>query len=289
MPRGYIKIGSLCPRSFLFVIVANVGPGGASRSLAVAYHQGDNYIKETYLERVDHVVADTLALIEILSDPANRAPLEAERALAEDWYCRSEGADKVDCSERPSIPDSVQPPWVPWNEGSERLQHRPQLHWRGSTLTKFPFTATCLLLGLLDDNGDENAKATERGRTRPGDVQIQPLSTVFRGDCIECGHVVLDISNLDSGVQYGIAAFPVCYMADVQYEDEPSDWDPVEDPPPEKEPDVWLSKYFPYDHLKNDPSFLRLDDMPLVCPAALDRMSVSTPPVCQGVGMICIN
>jgi hypothetical protein len=40
----------------------------------------------------------------------------------------------------------------------------------------------------------------------------------------------------------------------------------------------WLSKYFPYDHLKHDPSFL-----------CLDCMSVSTPPVRQGVGMICIN
>ncbi|KIA75760.1 hypothetical protein HK57_00440 [Aspergillus ustus] len=285
MPREYTEVCRMCPRSFLFAIVANVGPNGASRSLAVAYRQGNNYIKETYLERVDHFVADTLALIEILSDPANRAPLEAERALAEDWYCRSQGAAAVDCSERPSVPDSVQPPWVPWHERSERLQHRPQLHWRGNTVTKFPFTTTCLLLGLLDDSRDENAKATKKSRTRPGDVQLQPLSTAFRGDCIEYGLVVLDISDLDSGVQYGIAASPMRYMADVEYEDEPGDWDPVEDPPPQKEPDVvpfsprprvllsihqWLSKYFPYDHLKNDPSFLRLDDMPLVCTAVLD-------------------
>jgi hypothetical protein len=110
MARGYIKIGAFCPRSFLFVIVANVGPGGTSRSLAVAYRQGDNYIKQSYFERVEHFVADTLAVIEILSDPANRALLEAERMLAKDWHCRSEGADKVDWDERPAFQIQCRPP-----------------------------------------------------------------------------------------------------------------------------------------------------------------------------------
>jgi hypothetical protein len=253
----------------------------------VAYRQGDNYIKETYLERVDHFVADTLALIEILSDPANRAPLEAERALAQVWYWRSQARKKNQFTPRPRVPDSVQPPYVPWKKRRECLQHRPQLPWRDDALTEFPFTTTCLLLGLLGGNGD----GTKRSRTRPGDVQLQPLSTVFLGECIEYGLVVLDISDLDSGVKYGIAAFPVRYMADVQYKDESSGWDPVEDPAPEKEPDVvpfsprprgllsihqWLSRYFHYDDLSNEPSLRRLDNMPLVDPAALDCMSVST-------------
>lgn len=57
-------------------------------------------------------------------------------------------------------------------------------------------------------------------------------------------------------------------MAEVDYYG--YDWDPVEDPPPEKEPDVvlvsprprvplsihqWLRKYFDYDHLKTTPAF----------------------------------
>ncbi|KAJ0415571.1 hypothetical protein BJY00DRAFT_317741 [Aspergillus carlsbadensis] len=58
----------------------------------MAYRQGDNHIKETYLEHVDYFVADTLALIKTISDPVNYAPLEAERTLAEDC-------------EQPSIPD----------------------------------------------------------------------------------------------------------------------------------------------------------------------------------------
>jgi hypothetical protein len=86
---------------------------------------------------------------------------------------------------------------------------------------------------------------------------------VFRGDCAEYGLVVLDIPVLDSGVKYGIVAFPVRYLAEVDYYG--YDWDPVEDPPPEKELDVilvnprarvpllihqWPRKYFDYDHLK---------------------------------------
>ncbi|KAL4922567.1 hypothetical protein BDW62DRAFT_18 [Aspergillus aurantiobrunneus] len=283
MPRGYIELYHLCPRSFLFAVVANVGPGGASRPLAVAYRQGDNHINEAYFELVDHFVADTLALTEILSDPANRAPLEAERSLAEDWYRQSQGPNEPPLYQRSSVPDSVQPPFKPWYERTDPLQRQPQLPWRDDALTEFPFTATCLLLGLLGDNGDGNAKATKRTRTRPGDVQLQPLSTVFRGDCLEYGLVVLDISDLNSGVKYGIAAFPVRYMAEVQYRS--ADWDPVEDPQPEKEPDVvpsspqprellsihqWLRRYYNYEHLNYVPNCRRLDDMPLVDDAALD-------------------
>jgi hypothetical protein len=296
MARGYIKIGAFCPRSFLFVIVANVGPAGASRSLAVAYRQGDNYIKQSYFERVEHFVVDTLAVIEILSDPASRALLEAERALAADWY---RGSHQVDWNERPSVPDSVPPPWVQWYKRNNGPQHQPQLPWRGDdALTEFPFTTTCLLLGLLGDNGDQGKwdKTNKRSRTRLGDVQLQPLSTVFRGDCNEYGLVVLDISDLNSGVKYGIAAFPVLYMAEVVWRDRSSGWNPIVDSPPEKEPDIvpfsprprvllsiyqWLSKYyhFEHQHLENEPSCLRLQGMPLVGPAALDCMSVPMPPV----------
>ncbi|KAL2819474.1 hypothetical protein BJX63DRAFT_418824 [Aspergillus granulosus] len=190
--RGYTCLISKCPRSFLFSVVA-------SRSLA------------SPLERVDRFVSDTLALIEILSDPANRAPLEAERAL---------------------------------------------LPCHDNALSKVPFTTTDLLLGLLRDDA------------RPGDVQLQLLSTVFRGDCTaEYGLIVLDISDLDSGVKYGIVAFPVRYMAKVVYRGEWIGWDP------------WLRKYFNYMSLKEDPSVLRLKDRPLVDAIALDCTSVFTPPI----------
>ncbi|KAJ9490293.1 hypothetical protein VN97_g2949 [Penicillium thymicola] len=303
---GYECLGSNSPRSFLFSVVANVGPRGASRSLAVAYRQGnDTDASVSSQARVENVVADTLALIEILSGPMNRAPLEAERALAEGWYRRSQGGNKTESTtERPTIPDTPQPPFIvpdgSWRR--EQPQILPELPWHDDALNEFPFTTTCLLLGLLHDDDD----ATNSNSTRPGDVQLQPLSTVFRGDCAEYGLVILDISNLDSGVKYGIVGFPVRYMAEVSYHSKEGGWDPVEDPPPKKEPDIvlisprprvplsilrWLRKYLYYMSLDAGPSVLRLEDRPLVNAAALDCTFVSTPSVrlwdaCADLGMV---
>ena len=110
---GYECLDSNSPRSFLFSVVANVGPCGASRSLAVAYRQGnDRDASASSWARVENVVADTLALINILSDPMNRAPLEAERALAEGWYRRSQGGNETESTKRPTILDTPQPPFI---------------------------------------------------------------------------------------------------------------------------------------------------------------------------------
>jgi hypothetical protein len=283
MHSEYRTLYSRVPRSFLFAVVANVGPGGASRSLAVAYRQHhEEYNMKVSWPRVQHVVTDTLGLIEILSDPANRALLEAERALAEDWYRQSPGGHEPPLHERPSVPDTAQPPFVPWNRRWERVQQHPPLPWRDDGLNQFPFTATCVLLALLRDDHPADA-------TRPSDVQFQPLSTVFRADCTEYGLVVVDISDLDSGVKYGIVAFPVDYMAEVQSRDKFFDWDPVEDPQPEKEPDVvlvsprprvllsiaqWAGKYYRWSDLEDHPSILRLEERPLADAAALDCTSV---------------
>ncbi|KAJ6149089.1 hypothetical protein N7471_000288 [Penicillium samsonianum] len=290
---GYECLDSNSPRSFLFSVVANVGPRGASRSLGVAYRQGnDRDAFASSQARVENVVADTLALIEILSDPMNRAPLEAERALAEGWYRRSQGGNETESTKRPTIPDTPQPPFIvpdgSWRR--EQPQILPELPWHDDALSEFPFIATCLLLGLLRDDGDiddgdSDANATYSNSTRPGDIQLQPLSTIFRGDCTEYGLVVLDISDLDSGVKYGIVGFPVCYMAEVTFYCKEGGWDPVEDPPPKKEPDIilisprprvplsilqWLRKYFYYISLQENPRFLRLEDRPLIDTTALD-------------------
>ncbi|KAJ5787896.1 hypothetical protein N7457_002886 [Penicillium paradoxum] len=290
MCRDYLCLTSRSPRSFLFCIVANVGPGSASRSLAVAYRQGnDNDISVSPLARERQVVAETLALIEVLSDPANRAPLEAERTLANSCYRRSPWGNEDEFSGRPSIPDKAQPPFSApdgWHRWDAQLQPElwPELPWNDDGLNEFPFTTTCLLLGLLRDNGDGDANATTRDSARPGDVQLQPLSTVFRGDCTEYGLVVIDISDFDSGVKYGIVGFPVRYMAEVWHHD-PDDWDYVEDDPPVEEPDIvpitprprvplsvlqWLRKYDCYGVVEEDSRVLRLEDMPLVDAAALD-------------------
>lgn len=287
MPFGYTTVypDSRPPRSFLFSVVANVGAGGTSRPLAVAYRQGnDVFSLRVSWPRVHHFVADTLAIIETLSDPTNRAPLEAERALAEDWYRRSQGRNEVHINERPSIPDTPQPAFVPWNKWREPGEQQPQLPWRDDGLAEFPFTTTCVLLALLRDDGDANA--ANCNRTRPGDVQFQPLSTIFRGDCTEYGLVVLDISDLDN-VKYGILAFPIHYMAEVWYRDERTGWDPVEDEKPVKEPDVvlvsprprvplsiaqWMGGYYKWQGRDAHPILLRLEDRQLVDATALNCM-----------------
>lgn len=223
MPSGYECLSKRSPRSFLFYLVANVGPKGCTRPLAVAYRQG-NDVSDSPLPRLKSVIKDTLSLVKVLSEPANRVPLDAEQALARGWY-RHQAPDG---DTRPvALPDSPQPPFLGHSDEWEPIL-QPELRWNDG-LREFPFTSTCLLLGL--SRGSKS--------TRPGDVQFQPLSTSFYGDCLEYGMVILDISNLER-VKYGLVAFPVCYMAQVDYHDKDGGWDPVEDDPPEKEPDIVL-------------------------------------------------
>ncbi|KAJ5320670.1 hypothetical protein N7508_000953 [Penicillium antarcticum] len=240
----YECLDSNSPRSFLFSVVANVGPRGASRSLAVAYRQGnDRDASASSRTRVENV---------------------AERALAEGWYRRSQGGNETESTERPTISDTPQPPFIVLDGSWRREQPQilPELPRHDDALSEFPFTTTCLLLGLLRDDGDGNASVTHSNRTRPGDIQLRPLSTAFRGDCTEYGLVVLDISDLDSGIKYDIVGFPVCYMAEVTFYCKEGGWDLVEDPPPKKEPDIVLISPRPRMPL----SILQ----PLVVPAALD-------------------
>ncbi|CAG9988005.1 unnamed protein product [Clonostachys byssicola] len=157
--------------------------------------------------------------------------LEAEVALARAWYqSRDDQAQDEEVPEylreqRPEVPDTEQPCYSTINS-REAADSQPELPWDDSP-REFPFTSTCLLLGLLHDDG--------LNETRPGDIQLQPLDTVFRGTSLEYGMAVLDISNLDQ-VKYGIIAFPIRYMAEVYYRGEEFGWDPVEDDPPTEEP-----------------------------------------------------
>ncbi|KAH7141552.1 hypothetical protein B0J13DRAFT_637305 [Dactylonectria estremocensis] len=113
-------------------------------------------------------------------------------------------------------------------------QHRvTQLPW-SHDIREFPFISTCLMLGLTSDHVY---------RTRPHDVQAQPLATTFRDDQPEYGMVILDISDRDD-IGHGIVSFPFHYMGETQ----PNYWgeyDPIEDGPPSREPDVDLDESRP--------------------------------------------
>lgn len=264
MPFGYQCLEQRDPRSFLFYIVANVGPEGTSRPLAVAYRQGHDATRSRHCRRL-LLVSDILRLVKVFAEPANRVPLEAERLLATAWY-----QNRRTVEPRPTLPDSLQPPYVGRRE-EWAPTFQPELSWNGAG-GEFPFTSTCLLLSLLPCSNS----------TRRGDVRLQHLSTAFFGDSLEYGAAILDISDL-SRIKYGITAFPVRYMADVQYHNSLGGWDAVEDPPPQKEPDIvpvedrarvplsilsYLRKYVSYTY--KEPADLVLETHPVVDPGVLD-------------------
>ena len=255
MPSGYICLQKQGPRSLLFYIVANVGPGGSSRPLAVAYRQGNDLSRSSL--RVTNLVDDTLSVITIMSEPENHAVLETERARAVDWYIQQEH-DGIS-SKPPALPDSSQPPFLPWNAHWEPVS-RPELPNNGSSI-EFPRISELLVDGL--------SRGTES--TRKGDIQLP-----FTGNRLEYGMVLIDISNFES-VTYGIVAFPVCYMATVFYHSEYGGWDPVEDGHPREEPDItlvderprqilsildYIRKHFPF--LDVDPKVLELEAHPRI-------------------------
>lgn len=118
--------------------------------------------------RVHHVLEDCTRLTCILSDPTNRAALEAEMALARSWY---QGRLQNPLPLRPVVPDEMQPTFSneKWKDTRTGMPDRPELEWSGG-IREFPFTSTCLRLAL---------NADRIYFTRPGDVQEQSLDTVF--------------------------------------------------------------------------------------------------------------
>ena len=209
-------VGETSPRSFLFYIVADIGlseSGDNHRPLAVAYRQGHGLSPGRYDTRaelrVNHVLEDCARLASILSDPTNRAALEAEIALARSWY---QERLQHPAPHRSVVPDEVQPAFSNERDRDTRtgIPDRPELEWSGG-IREFPFTSTCLRLAL-------NANRTYF--TRPSDVQEQSLDIVFHLDKVEYGAVVFDVTDLDS-VGYGILSSSVIYSFE--------DYDPLQD------------------------------------------------------------
>jgi len=232
-------VATTSPRSFVFYVVADVGRPGTNDThcpLAVTYRQGHgpgpcrNSTRSE--QRVHHVVQDCARIVDILAEPANRVALEAELALAVAWY---RGPHRPE-PERVEIPDVPQPSYdfSTWKSGwvqKPGKPERPELPWADGT-REFPFISSCLRLALNRDG---------TYGTRLGDVQEQSLGTVFRGDKLEYGMVVIDISDLDA-VRYGIIGFETSYIADVDIYSSPMGWDPVETRGPDREPVLQLEK-----------------------------------------------
>ncbi|KAF9872608.1 hypothetical protein CkaCkLH20_09787 [Colletotrichum karsti] len=231
-------IATTCPRSYLFCVVADVGHhpdidteadtvAVACRPLAITYRQGHGHApahgNHASGQRVRHALDDAARAVAVLTHPANRPALEAERARAVAWYRHREknpGRADADAGDgEVEVPDAPQPPFEMqykghWPEPTGRPD-RPELPCRPDPC-EFPFTSTCLRLALTGD---------DLYHTRYGDVQEQPLRCVFRADKLEYGLVVLDISDLDD-LRCGFVAPAVRYTAEIA-----PVWDPVEDLP----------------------------------------------------------
>ncbi|KXX74458.1 hypothetical protein MMYC01_208609 [Madurella mycetomatis] len=225
-------IATTSPRSFVFYVVADVGfPGthDSHRPLAVTYRQGHGpgpcRNGSRSAQRVHHVLQDCARIISVLTEPANRVALEAELALAVAWYRGGHHSEP----DRVEIPDAPQPGYdfSPWKSNWKEKPGKPdmpELPWAPG-IREFPFVSSCLRLALNRDG---------TYGTRLGDVQEQALGTVFRGDKLEYGIVVIDISDLDN-VRYGIIGLKINYIANIDLTANPSGWDYIESWVPDQE------------------------------------------------------
>ncbi|KAI1366697.1 hypothetical protein F5Y08DRAFT_351128 [Xylaria arbuscula] len=187
------------PRSFLYFVVANVGPGNSHRPLAITLRLGNSCVPDPYIqncsrERANQVVEDCVRIFDIFTEPSNRTALEAELGLAKGWY---QGPD-YRAPDRVEVPDIPQP-LCNFDLSTPKRSELPELPW-ASGIREFPFISTCLRMAL------------NRRGTRLQHVQEQPLGTVYTGNKFEYGMVVLDISDFDN-VRYGIIGPMVKYMA----------------------------------------------------------------------------
>lgn len=85
----YRSISDLGPESFLFYVLAQVGPARRHRPVAVALR--DDQKVHRYGFSGVFVVEACLQVIRFLSSPANRVAIEAELALATAFYASGDG------------------------------------------------------------------------------------------------------------------------------------------------------------------------------------------------------
>ena len=209
MVMTQVSVATHGPKSWLFYIVANVGPRGAYRPLAVS-------LVETTLEqtlRGPYLIRICAHIINILRDEANQLAIRGELRLAEEFYRSGHKPPRAEVPE----------PYA-WPGILELEESGPERPWNRD-LREFPFLSTCLLLGA----GHEPTLPISY------DVRTEPLGTTYRDDSLEYGMVAFDISDLDNPC-YGIVAFTVDLMAEVNVEDDDVGYDPVEDSPPEDDP-----------------------------------------------------
>ncbi|KAG4430511.1 hypothetical protein IFR05_013997 [Cadophora sp. M221] len=164
------------PYSWIFFVVAKIA--GHHRPVAIVSSPGMSSDEETM--RKSPLIAASHRVITIFSNATARIPVEAELALAKDYYgsqtCKPEPIDLPETTTRNPI--------------------LPKRNWDHTVLREFPFISACLLQGVALDAVGGNA----------WDVYLKPLSTVYRDTLIGWGMAVIDITDLDR-ISYGIVGF----------------------------------------------------------------------------------
>ena len=83
-PGDAVATKNLPPHSYLFFIVAKVGPGESHRPVAVALCQGDIGVQSGI--QGHQVIRYCLQIIDVLSDHGNRIVIRAELDMATGFY-----------------------------------------------------------------------------------------------------------------------------------------------------------------------------------------------------------
>lgn len=244
------------PQSFLFFVVAKVGPGESHRPVSVTLWQGGLSPNEAVQGLP--VARACLQAIDVFSDPGNRTAIQGELNLATGFYKNDHDGLLVPRTELPELNR--------W-QNSPSLDAKRQRVWNHH-LAEFPFISTSLLLGVGYDqsNGSKNNARNEL------------LGTVYRDSSIEYGMVVIDVSDLDD-IRYGIVGFAI----EIQGEDLDSGDDDisemgvptVEEHRPRKPLSVneYMTRFHP--SRSGDPYAFgdivkRLEEKPLIAISAMD-------------------
>lgn len=174
----------VAPQSFLFFIVADVGPNKSHRPVAAVLCQGNH--DATQAIKTWDMTRYCMQTIDILSDPGNSTAIRAELDLAAEFYKNdTEGA----LLPRVRLPELYR--WI----NSPELD-APRFRAWDSSLSQFPVIATCLHLGIGYNPVDGSEDA----------VTKESLGTIYNDNTFEYGMVVIDISDLNA-IRYGIIGF----------------------------------------------------------------------------------
>ncbi|KAK1975123.1 hypothetical protein LZ30DRAFT_786510 [Colletotrichum cereale] len=175
------------------------------------------------------VVEAFLQVILNLSAPANRVAISAERELAMAFYANNDNVVLQTQLSESNTSVSSELDFLGFNEEQEKDTDR---RWHEG-IREFPFISTTLRVGL----------AYDASRCRAYNPRIEPLGLVFKDEIFHHGMVVIDISDLEQ-IRYGIVAFTLHHMAEVNVPPHRI-YEPVEDDPPPDEPVPMLEEERP--------------------------------------------